>query len=701
MIGQQITGANGIPIVNGKKLSQSNYQPLPETAKLFAKVQQDYQTAYSLQHRPFDEFDGLSLLDRTRRDQETFAAFVGAKYVPAHKAWRWRGRKNTARNKLIGILTDLLAAMLFPFVMATNDKDEEDKMTARVMRILIEEKLRKAGYEMQFMFIVLSALVNPAVFTKVETVQAVQRVKQRLANGSIQIVEAVDEIMSGLNLHIIPVDQVLLADFYTFNIQRQPNIILVRRISFDEARSIYKGRFFSKTTGEDLFDYVVAGQTRVVLAGQENQTLFDIEWTEADGNFVQEITALYRGEDLQVTYVGGVFMGEEEDIYNANPFEHRRMSVSGNTAISVPVYPIAKSGFQPIDPNGRFAYYKSGAFLEYWDDHSANVAHGMIHDGTYLDVIKPIFMTGVGKMDSTVMVPGATVGLPQGATVTPYSLGPNIAAAYQLLTKQEQDMAASTQDKVDPGNTTTPGVSATAVNQAVQSARRMLGLFGLMIATMVSDIGYLVVDDVIQYDTVGELDATVPESMNMKYKTFIARGMEKGKKVTNKIIFNSALMGRELSDKDKEDIEWGLYKKAGGHGTNQYIFMVNPFKFARSAYTLWVDPDQILDKSSGSEQQRKLLAFNILSDPRVAPYTNQQNVVDDFVIDEFSDGDPDRYKKSAGDPNAMINAMMGQPGQSEAQPQPGQAPVQMPSMGAVAPPSALPSPYSLPVTSPQ
>lgn len=698
MIGGQITNDKGFPVVNGKKLSVSNYQPQPETLKLFSKVQQDYQVAYTLQHRSFDEFDGISLLDRTRLDQQTFGAYVGAQYLPAQKRWRWKGRKNTARNKLIGILADLLAAMLFPYVMASNDKDEEDKMTARVMRILVEEHLRGAGYEMKFLFMVLSALVNPAVFVKVEYVEAMQRVKQRGLDGKIQVIEVVDEIISGLGLHIVPVDNLMLADFYTFDLQRQPYLIYVRRISWDEARSIYKGRYFGKD-GKDLFDYVQAGQTRIVLTGQENQTLFDVEWTEADANYVQEITAFYRNEDLQVTFVGGVFMGNEEDIYNNNPFEHRRTSTIGSQFISIPVYPFAKSGFEPIDPSGRFAYYKSGAFKEYWDDRSLNVAHGMIHDGTYLDVIKPIFMSGVGKMDSQVMVPGATVGIPAGAVVTPYSIGPNLSAAYQLLTKQDEDMNASTQDKVTPGQATTPSISATAINQATMNARKMLGVFGVMIADLIVQVGQLTMDIEVQYTTQGELDATIPESIRMKYKTILARGQEKGRRVTNRVVFTDMFMGRNPSEADKEKIEWQLYDQAGGHKTDQRIFLVNPYNFARTKYSMWVDADEIMDKSTGNEQQRKILAFNMMTDPRVLPFVNQQNVVDDFVIDEFSDGDPDRYKKSQGG-NDMLNAMMGQPPNGGAPQAPG-APMPPPSMGSVAPPQAMPSPMSLPIASPQ
>lgn len=575
--------------------------------------------------------------------------------------------------------------MLFPFVTASNDKDEEDKMTARVMRILVEDHLRKAGYELKFLFMVLSALVNPAVLIGVEYVVAFQRVKQRLAGGAINVVEAVDELLSGINLNIIPIDELMLADFYTFDLQRQPYLIRVRRIPWDEARKIY--------SKNDNFQYVQAGMTRIVMTGQENQTLYDIEWTEADRDYVQEITAYYRDEDLQVTFVGGVFIGNETDVYNSNPFEHRRMSLIGDQWLSIPIYPFCKSGFEPIDPTGRFAYYKSGAFKEYWDDKSLNQAHAWLQDGTALDVIKPIFLSGVGQVNSTVMVPGATIGMPVGAQMNAYSSSPNLAAAFKLLVQQDNDMSASTQDKVSGGQAPA-NVTATATAQAQQQARVILGVFGLMIADLVRQVGELTMDCIIQHTTVGEIDATIPEALQMKYKTLLAKGKDKGKSVTNKITFSSDNMGRDMTQDDIRKLEWDMYMNSGKTNderanSDQRSYQVDPYRFARTRYSMWVDPDQIVDRSMGNERQQKLLAFNMLSDPRVAPFTDQEAVVDDFIIEEFADGDPDRYKKKnntqpmPGQPNAMLDSMMGQ--------------------GTGAPPPIGPtgSPYSLPVASPQ
>ncbi len=144
----------------------------------------DYQIAYALQHRPFDYFDGVSLLERTRLDQRTFGAFVGAEWVAKQNQWRWKGRKNTARNKLIGILAHLIAGILFPTVFARDDQQQDQKTAARVMRIQVEHHLRKAKYEVQFLFAVLSALASPACFVQVEWIEAMQKI---VANGGARV----------------------------------------------------------------------------------------------------------------------------------------------------------------------------------------------------------------------------------------------------------------------------------------------------------------------------------------------------------------------------------------------------------------------------------------------------------------------------------------------------------------------------------
>ncbi len=661
MIGNSITDEKGEPLEGYTKLEPSAYNPPEHIKKLFAQVQSDYSTAWRLQHRSFDEFDGISLLDRARLDQQTFGAYVGAIVEPASKQWRWKGRKNTARNKVIGILAHLISGMLFPYCYAYNEENEEDETTAKVMSILIEDHLKKADYEMKFLYMITSALVNPAVHVEVEYVNAMQKIKEKLSDGTYKVTEAVDMLLSGIGLNIIPIDQILCADFFTNDIQRQPFMVRVRRISYDEAREIYAGKFFDD--GKDRFDYVMAGMTRIFLAGQEHQTLYDIEWTEADRNYVQEITIQYRPEDLEVTFVAGVFMGNYDDCYNSNPFKHRRMSLIGDEWKTIPVYNYAKTGFEPLDPAGRFYYYKSACFKEFWDDASINRAYQLAQDGMFLDVIKPIFLTGVSKIDQTVMVPGATIAMPLGADAKPYSLGPNLTAALEILRTNKEDISESTQDSLQSGQTVS-GVTATATLKAEQNAQVILGVFSTMIADLVRQIGELTCDCELQHNTIGTVDASIPEALSMKFKTRLVKTKESGKEVTNKIEFDSSLIGVPLTKEQANEMEWDMYEKAGGADAKQTHYKVNPYKFARTAFSVYIDPSQIMSRSLGTDQLRKERALNMMLRPEISPYLNIPEVIDEFVLKEFGGADPDKFKKS--------QEQMQQELQNQSQPVPGQ-----------------------------
>ncbi len=661
MIGYTITSdKDGNPLDNGgTKLAESAYQPPEEIKKLFARCQTDYQTAWRLQHRTFREFDEMSVLDRARLDQETFGAFVGAEFLPATKSWRWKGRKNTARNKVIGILAHLISGMLFPYFYAYNEENEEDETTAKVLSILVEDHLKKADYEMKFLYMVTSALVNPAVHIEVEYVEAMQKIKEKMGDGTYKITDAVDMLLSGIGLNIIPIDQILPADFYTNDIQRQPYMIRVRRIAYDEARKIYSKKYF--IDGVDQFDFVQAGKTRIFLAGQEHQTLYDIEWTEADRNYVQEITFQYRPEDLEVTFVAGVLMANYDDVYNSNPFKHRRMSLIGDEWKTIPIYNYAKTGFEPLDPAGRFYYYKSACFKEFWDDASINRAYQLAQDGMFLDVIKPIFLSGVAKIDQTVMVPGATVAMPQGATATPYSLSPNLTAALDILRTNKDDISESTQDSQQSGMAR-PGITATASMKAEQQAQVILGVFSTMIADLIRQIGELAADCVIQHTTIGQLDTTVPESLKMKFKTILTKGKEKGKEITHRIDFDTDLMGMDLTKEKASEMEWDMLKKMGGTGAKMSWWRINPYKFARTQFNCYCDPSQIMSRSLGTDQLRKERALNLLLDPRISPYVNIPEVVDEFILKEFGGADPDKFKKT---PEQMQQEQQMQGGNSE------------------------------------
>ena len=106
-------------------------------------------------------------------------------------------------------------------------------------------------------------------------------------------------------------------------------------------------------------------------------------------------------------------------------------------------------------------------------------------------------------------------------------------------------------------------------------------------------------------------------------------------------------------------MEWDLYEKSGGEASDQRIWLINPYRFARLRYSMYIDADQIVMKSMGTDRLEKERAFEKLMDPRVMPFIDPEAVVTDFVIEEYSEGDPDRYKRKESQ-EELIEALLGQ-----------------------------------------
>ena len=72
---------------------------------------------------------------------------------------------------------------------------------------------------------------------------------------------------------------------------------------------------------------------------------------------------------------------------------------------------------------------------------------------------------------------------------------------------------------------------------------------------------------------------------------------------------------------------------------------------------MFVDADKIVSRSMGTDRREKDIAFQRLMDPRVLPFVDPEAVVNDFVIEEYAKGDPDRYKSKKGQEELLTSLM--------------------------------------------
>lgn len=642
MIGEALTDENGNVIS-----MPSLYMPPKNVREFILKVKQDYETGDRILHHSYEEFNDRSVFQVYSDDQRTFNSYIPERSDDPDESWKSNAIRPITRNKIVSIAAHITAKILYPGVTAQNKEDAEDKQAANVMRDLIKWNIDNSDYEMSFLFGVITALYSPALYLKAEFNEVLMDIRERNKNGEIDIRQAVDEVLSGFNTLIVPVDEMMINNAYEYNIQRQKCLIRRRYIDFDEGEALY-GHI------SNFKDFV---QPRIQVFYSEEHDTFYQQKDEELQTLVEEVTYYNRREDVEVIFVNGIPMTDID-----NKMSHRRVSVDINgQPITIPIYPFAKTGYEPIDEK-RFFFYKSAVSKLGPDQELVNTLYQMIMDGTFLSIFPPQNVFGDEAVGSSVVIPGATNYFGKSTTITPYKLGSDLQAGYQALTTAERSITESSQDDLRGGTGSQVERTAFETARIEQNAKTQLGLFGKMIGRIVKDFGQLMVDDIIMHQTVGEVEEITAGQVRLGYRSFLlSDDIENGKKVSKRIIFTDESIGLKVTKKEALNRSFKIMDKEGGRDSNTRIFKVNPMKFRMNKYMLSINPDDLMPKNELLEKAMNLEAY----DRGITnPVSDIEAVTKDFLWETYAKGESDKYMKKA----STVEGEIAKPGKKQSSP---------------------------------
>ena len=610
---------------NKKENIASAYVPPQEVLELIKNVKKDYATGVGIMQKSYEEFNDKTISQRMNLDQKAFNSYSEPKSADPDRNWQWTGVKPITRNKLISIAAHITANILIPQVFAQNDADEEDKLTGEVMRSLIEWNIQNSDYDITFLGAVISALVNPAVIVSVEFAEVMQDIKTKNEAGEISVKEVIDEFFSGLQMHIVPCEELLINNIYEYHLQRQKCVIRRKYVDYD----VVEGKY------GDHNDFGLIKPGIRTFYSEEEGMFYDNK-DEEHPTLCEEVVYYNRREDMEVPFVNGIYLGKSS--VKDNQFKHRRIINYNGEVILVPIYPFAKSGYELIDEK-RFFYYKSAAFKLASEQDLIDKIYRMVMDGTFMQIMPPIAGFGTGAIDSSVMYPGAFTPFAKDSKIEKIDAGARLDWAYKAIETIEDSLSESSQSEVSGGTLPDPAQKAYTVAKAEKNAQIQLGMFGKMIGRLVIDIGYLMADIILNHQTVASIDETVSGEMKMKYKTFLLPNQTKeGKQITKKMIFTDEFMGVKMSEEQLLKESFKL-KKEGG---DSEIYKINPYLFSRSRFLFSINADQQINKSDAFVK-----AWNLEFYTRAIenPYVNQERITQDFLIDTFAKGDSEKYMK--------------------------------------------------------
>lgn len=571
----------------GKALTPlSAYNPPADVTYLTERIQQDNQVGYDLQNRPFTEFNDLSLLGRVDLDQRRWNAYRAPQSLNVDEAWRWNGIRPITRNRILGIVAQMTARIQMPAPFAQNDKDEIDRNAALVMRDLMEFNIRNSSYVQDYIMWITDALVNPAAYLGVGFFEAMQTVKED-NEGIISKKEIIDSVLSGFQTFNIPIDEILISNIYQKDLNRQRFIIRRRYIDYDEVEA--------KWGEHKNYKYVKPGLRTVF---DSSTSLFYDVYDENLQTIVEELTYYNRAEDIEVPYLNGIYVGDED--VEENPIKHRDND-------NRPKYNFAVLGYEDI--SSRFFYFKSAAWKLGDDDELVIRTEQLLADAVFLSTMPPTITAGHGQMSEAIVIPGKNTAFENpNVSVTPIKLG-EVSSAFNLLLKKERDMSEDTLDPQSSG--VQSGTKKTATESALlaENAKISLGRFGNMLVNSLKKVGSLMIDVIIQHQTVMDVEEVADGELVEKFKTFILTDVEEGEKMfTHKIIFNQE--GEESNAISQSST---ILDKEGGIDSDMRIFEVNPELWRKLKYHMVMDvkeliPPVILEiQQAGQEELKRQL----------------------------------------------------------------------------------------------
>jgi hypothetical protein len=637
--GRYVKDSASIVKADPKKDTPSFYQPTPLERDCINDILKDFRLDWQTMHLPRIELNDMSHYQRYIIDMLAFNTYQENDGNPMLEdrinGWQSQAMRPIIRNASVSIAAHQTARQLVPKIFAYDYGDNESQDVAKVMGYLVDWAREQANYPFMALYRNIASLYSPISWGLSEYCKVYKNIKDgKNEDGTWKYKRVVDEEQSGFKHYPIPCDQVFFPNYFERDPQKQDNIIIRQVISYERAKAKY-GHYKN-------FSHVTGGV--VVVMDDANSGYYKVYDPHMQREEVEVVTRFKKSTDSKEIMINGILITEA---YAPNPRDDHQ-------------YPVDCFYYLPI--NERCIAGKSLVFSLQSDARLANEFYQMISDGTKLNLFPPTVTSGSDKVGSDVFVPGLNLAFsdPEVKMTTLRTAdSQSLNTAMQTLEKIEQSLHESSQDPIQQGQN--PGGSSTAyqIQRIESNAATVLGLtIKFFTFSHVIPFGKLLLSDILQYMTVGEVDDIIGDG-SLKYKTFyVKEGGKSGKQ--NKVIFDGG-MPDEMTPAEQEEMSWELLKMQGGLKSKTTIYKVNPVLFRNYRFKFAVDADVLNPRSAELERAYDLETY----DRAIAsPVADQEELFKDLLMgsNPKTATNPDRYLMKQKPMVEQQVPMNGQPG---------------------------------------
>lgn len=574
----------------------STFQPSSDVADITKLVQKEYGKGWDVLNKPWEELNGYSVIDRMNKDQRTFNAFVDESVESAEESWKWIGTRSLARKKAMAMHAHLTSQYAIANVSAQNEAQEEDRAIGYLMKDITTWMTVNSEYRKSIILATMGMLVNPAVYLEADFNEIYQIIRRKNEQGKMEKKEILDEVFSGFQTRVYSANQVLIPNAYEQNIQKQRSII--------KRRWVEKSELYAKYHDHENWEYVQEGQRSVY--SMDDGLFYDIK-DEEHPTMVAEEIFYSRVEDVEIPFVGGIYMGDEN--IEMNPIRHRDNR-------DAPKYNVVPLGYERV--NEHFFFFKSLMNITGWDNALLDELTRVAMNKAILETLMPIAISGVDKVDTQIIFPGSVAAFQSPETrVQPLLPPSNQSTIFNAIGKVEESLTESTISDTKMGVLPEASQKAFTVARTEQAAKTLLKGAMTNFALGITEYWPLMADIALQHLTIPEIDEITG---NTSYRKFVLSDqIVEGKKVSKKIIFDETLIGRKMTDEELENKNLELLAETGFPKNTEHIYVLNPHLFSKMKYLVRYDPDLMSEKNEDFERAVSESTYTLLrTDPLVS-----------------------------------------------------------------------------------
>jgi len=631
--------------IYNKKAIVSTYAPSKEISDFTGHVKKDFYEGDRILTTPWRELNDRSVIDDTNRGDIMFNTFVDEGVENPADAWKWRGTRSMARNKAIAMHANLTAAYIVPMFMAQNDNDETDKDFSEVMRDIAEWMVNNSNYKTSFLSLIFGMLTSPVTYFGAEYCEVYQTIKETSEDGTQTKKQIIDEVLSGYQAPVLSASQILITNAYERDMQKQRVVLEREYIEYTQAQAEF---------GEHENWHFVTPGIKTIYNDDEG-LFYDVKDENHRSYLVEKVTAKYRRDDTEVTFINGIYFGNAD--VEANPMRHRDNR-------NAPKYNKVPFGYSRIGEH--FFYYKSMMNALSWDNNLIDAMYEITMNREILDLLPPTAIFGTDKIDSDIIFPSAVIPFVDKDVKVTNILPPrNPQSGYNALRAIEDSMSDSSISDVTAGQLPPASQKAFSVSVANTNAQKTITAVGKSVGESICNYGLLMSDIALQHLTVPQVDEILSGDVRLKYRTFTLHNKNIGGKLVDKQIkFDESLIGVEgMSAEEKRSYNLKLLQESGYPDHKKVLYTYNPELFARMRYLTRVEPQDLFPMNEQFMQGMLTNLYGVLRDD---PLIEHEALLRKLLYSYFrSDAEDLIAKPKMENPGQMSQLALGGPSADE------------------------------------